>query len=60
MNAPFEILEEVTGVSVVFGSSISPQLAKFAQVLVKSYQARYPNSKLLNENKLVVDASSDY
>jgi len=30
MNAPFEILEEVTGVNIICGSSVSHQLAKFA------------------------------
>jgi hypothetical protein len=30
MNAPFEILEEVTGINIFYGSAIPPQLAKFA------------------------------
>jgi hypothetical protein len=30
MNAPFEILEEVTGINMVLGASISPQLAAFS------------------------------
>jgi len=47
MNAPFEILEEVTGISVICGSALPPQLARFVQILVKSYEARYPNAKLV-------------
>jgi hypothetical protein len=46
MNAPFEILEEVTGINMICGSSAPNQLSRFLQILVKSYEARYPNAKL--------------
>jgi hypothetical protein len=29
MNAPFEILEEVTGINMSCGSTVPPQLSKF-------------------------------
>ena len=48
MAAPFEIYENITGISLVCGKNVDRDLGHFAQILAQGYQAKYPQAKFRN------------
>lgn len=62
MNAPFEILEQVTGVKIVSGNKISKQHFQFAEIFSQAYEAKFPAVKTskVSWDSFEIDKNADY